>query len=329
MTVVQRPLRLLAMRPAKHPEAFLVTPERFEEARVRCGFDLPELAFEVCPVDAADLEERVAGADVLIGASVPTAAVKGNRGPLKLIQLSSAGYDHLLPLDWLPEQVSLSTASGVHAPKLREWATMTFLMLHIKVPHFVTQQRSHAWKPHLSTGIAGRKALIFGTGALGTAIARAAVDLGIEPIGVRRSETPSEPFTRVVTRPQALELMPEADFVVLATPLNDETRGIMDAECFARMKPGAGFVNVGRGGLVDQDALIAALDEGKVGGAVIDVTTPEPPPEDSPLWDVPNLIITPHISCDDPETYVPRVLDILMENLKRMVADDPLVNKVA
>jgi phosphoglycerate dehydrogenase-like enzyme len=102
----------------------------------------------------------------------------------------------------------------------------------------------------------------------------------------------------------------------------------MNEALFARMKEGAGFANFGRGGLVDQDAMIAALVSGKLGGAIIDVTEPEPPPTDSPLWDTPRLIITPHISCDDPITYIPRTLDIFFDNIIRQQAGTAIRNRV-
>ncbi len=328
MTTEHSPLRLLAMRPTEHSEEFSVTPARIEAAIARCARPLPAIDFSICPVEAGDLRDRVAAADVLIGSSVPRDAVRDNAGPLRLIQLSSAGYDHLYPLDWLPDAVELSTASGVHAPKLREWATMAFIMLHTGVPRFFTAQRRHEWKPESTPLVRGRKAMIFGTGGLGKAIAEAAVALGIEAVGVRRRAVPCEPFAHVVTRAEAEALLPEMDFVALATPLSAETRGMMDRNLFARMKPGAGFINVGRGGLVDQEALLEAMEGGRLGGAVIDVTTPEPLPEDSPLWDAPGLIITPHVSCDDPETYVHGVLDILCENLHRLTAGQAILNRV-
>jgi len=321
-------LRLLALCPPDQPELFQVTEAQFEAACARSSHALPAVDFGVCDTTAPNVGAILAEADVLVGAMVPTEAVRANRGPLKLIQLSSAGYDHLLPLDWLPEGVAMSTASGVHAPKLREWAAMALMMLHCGLPAAVSAQKAHRWAPIHSGGIAGRTALIFGTGGLGTAVAEAAVGLGVKAIGVRRSKTATPPFAEAITRAEAMQRLPEADFVVLATPLSEKTRGMIGREAFAAMKAGAGFINVGRGGLIDQDALIAVLESGHLSGAILDVTTPEPLPAEAPLWDVPNLIVTQHVSCDDPTTYVPRVLDILCENLSRLNRGEPLRNRI-
>jgi phosphoglycerate dehydrogenase-like enzyme len=119
-----------------------------------------------------------------------------------------------------------------------------------------------------------------------------------------------------------------ADFVVLAIPQTPATQRLMNADLFGRMKPGAGFANFGRGGLVDEDAMIAALSSGALGGAIIDVTEPEPPPAGSPLWDTPRLIITPHVACDHPSTYIPRTLEIFLDNIARLSQCRPIRNRV-
>jgi len=270
----------------------------------------------------------VAVADAMVGFRFPTGAIPRSNGRLRLIQLTGAGMEHLLPLDWLPRQVALATASGIHAPKTREWATMVFLMLHSNMPSIVTAQRGHEWTKPYSSTIGGRTALIFGAGGIGGAVAAAARGLGMKTVGVRRTVRATRGFDRIIGMDQAAEAVAEADFVVLATPLTPNTRHMMNADLFARMKPGAGFANFGRGGLVDEDAMIAALHSGKLGGAVIDVTEPEPPPPDSALWDTPRLIITPHISCDDPVTYIPRALDIFLDNVVRRVEGRPIRNRV-
>lgn len=322
------PLRLLvATRPTQIP-VFRIEPHHVDEALARSKLALPALAFDFCSVDDPSYHERLSHAFALFGHGFPTAPVRHHGRALRLIQLNSAGLEHLLPLDWLPRQVALATASGVHGPKLREWAGMVFMMLHTHMPHFVTAQRRHAWSKAYCTHIAGTRALIYGTGQIGQAVATAARRLGIETIGVRRMPAPARGFDRVIGIDAAQDIIPTVNFVVMATPLTPLTHHIANASMFAHMRKGCGFANFGRGGLVDQEALIAALTRGHLGGAVIDVTEPEPPPPTSPLWDTPNLIITPHVSCDDPIAYIPRTLDIFLDNVARRAAGRPVRNRV-
>ncbi|MFA5120970.1 D-2-hydroxyacid dehydrogenase [Zavarzinia sp.] len=321
------PLRLLVLRPPGQSAVFHVTPERLAAAFARAGVEMREITVETRPDGDPAIADALVRADVLIGADVPTRLLGAARH-LGLIQLSSAGIDHLLPLDWLPRHVALTTAKGVHGAKLREWAMMVFLMLHNQIPHFVTAQRRHGWERKLAPSVAGRRALIFGTGGIGRAIAAGAGQLGIEAVGVGRRGGPAAGFDAVLSPAEAETALGTADFVVLALPLTPATRGIADARFFGRMAPGAGFANFGRGDLVDQEALIAALDGGRLGGAVIDVTTPEPLPAGAALWDAPRLIVTPHVSADDPAGHVDRMLDILVENLRRRAAGLPLLNEV-
>jgi phosphoglycerate dehydrogenase-like enzyme len=306
---------------------FKIEQHHVDDALARWQGRLPPLDISFCSTESPEFGGRVAESFAMIGYRFPTAAIPQNSA-LRLIQLSGAGFEHLLPLDWLPRNVALATASGVHGPKIREWAAMVFLMLHSHMPHFVTAQRAHEWSKVYSSAIAGKTALIFGTGGIGGAIAAAARGLGIKAIGVRRSPRPARGFGAVIGLDQAPDAVAEADFVILAMPQTQETHHVMNAAMFARMREGAGFANFGRGGLVDERALMEALGSGRLGGAIVDVTDPEPPPPDSPLWDTPRLIITPHISCDDPLTYIPRTLDIFFANIIRRRAGVAVCNRV-
>jgi phosphoglycerate dehydrogenase-like enzyme len=321
-------LRALVAKFPTQAIVFKIEPHHVEEALARWRTPLPSLDIEFCSTEDPAFGERAAAADAMIGYRFPTAEIPRKGSALRLIQLAGAGLEHLLPLDWLPRQVALATASGVHAPKIKEWATMVFLMLHSRLPHFVTAQRAHEWSKEYSSHIAGRTALIFGTGAIGGAVAAAARGLRIRTVGVRRSVRPTRGFDTVISLDQVPQSIAAADFVVLATPLTPATQHIMNADLFGRMRPESGFANFGRGGLVDQDAMMAALRGGALGGAIIDVTEPEPPPPDSPLWDTPRLIITPHISCDDPSTYIPQTLDIFLDNIVRRAAGRAIRNRV-
>jgi phosphoglycerate dehydrogenase-like enzyme len=321
-------LNVLVAQYPNQEAVFRIVPSRVEAALARASPSMPPVEFGWCATDDPAFGERVAAADAMIGFRFPTEPIAQPGSALKLIQVAAAGIEHLLPLDWLPRSTALATASGVHAPKIREWATMVFLMLHSRMPHFVTAQRAHMWSKAYSSHIAGRAALIVGTGGIGASIAAAARSLGLRTTGVRRNVRPTRHFDTVIGLDALDGAMAEADFVVLAMPLTPSTRHIMNADRFKRMKPEAGFANFGRGGLVDQEALRAALVARTLGGAIIDVTDPEPLPSDSPLWDAPRLIVTPHLSCDDPESYVPRTLDLFLDNIRRCVDGRPIRNRV-
>jgi len=323
-----RKLNVLVAQYPNQEAVFRIVPARVEAAIARADKSLQPLEFSWCLTDDPAFGERAAAADAMIGFRFPTDRITWPGSALKLVQVAAAGIEHLLPLNWLPRRVALATASGVHAPKIREWAAMVLLMLHSRMPHFLTAQRAHQWSKAYSSHIAGRSALIVGTGGIGGAIAAAAHGLGIRTIGVRRNVRPTRNFDAVIGLEDLKNAVATADFVVLAIPLTPTTRHLMNADLFARMQPHASLANFGRGGLVDHDALRTALIAGSLGGAVIDVTDPEPLPADSPLWDTPRLIITPHLSCDDPESYVPRTLDLFLDNIRRRVEGRPIRNRV-
>lgn len=321
-------LKLLITQRDGGSPLFRITPEGVSAALARATAAMPPLDIIYADPDAQDYAHHLRSAFAVLGYHLPTGLIRAEAKALRLVQLNSAGLEHLLPLDWLPAGAVLATASGIHAAKLREWAGMVFMILHARMPHFMTAQRRHIWAKAYCGSIRGTAALIYGTGALGQAVAAAARRLGIETIGVRRSAKSARGFTRVIGQEEACALAGRVDFVVLTTPLTPLTRHMVDETFLARLRPGCGLANFGRGGLIDQTALIAALGSGQLGGAVIDVTEPEPLPDTSPLWDTPNLIITPHVSCDDPATYVAQVLDVFVDNIARCVAGRPLRNRV-
>jgi glyoxylate/hydroxypyruvate reductase A len=327
-----KPWRLLVCNEPNDGPDFQMRPADLAAALGRAGH-----AVDIAPrfVDANAAGANAAGwaaalqaSDALVGWRFPTRLIARHGAELRLIQSVNAGIDSLAPFDWLPPGAALCNASGIHAGKLREWAVMVLLMLHGRLPFFATEQRARRWSRVKTRRIAGHTVLVFGTGGLGGAVARAARSLGVRAIGVSRSGRPAADFDAVAGQDRATDCLGQADFVVLTLPLTPETRGLADTRFFAAMRPGAGFANFGRGALVDQPALCAALASGQLGGAVIDVTTPEPPPPGSPLWDAPNLIITPHVSCDDPTSYVADSLDLLITNLILLARGEPPLNQI-
>ena len=150
----------------------------------------------------------------------------------------------------------------------------------------------------------------------------------MEVIGISRHGKPVEGFSEVWTQGDLAEVLPRADFVLMATPMTTETENLLDRQKQALIKPGAGIINVGRAGTMDYDALVENLNRGHFSGAIIDVFDPEPLPADSPLWKTPNLLVTPHISADDGNTYVEMTLGLVFENLERYFKGQELKNLV-
>ena len=163
---------------------------------------------------------------------------------------------------------------------------------------------------------------------MGGASAAAARGLGLRVLGVRREGAPHEAVDQMYRSDQLDSTLPLADFLVLAAPLTKQTTALIDRRRFRMLRRGVGLLNVARAGLVDHQALIAALRDGMVSSAIIDVHDPEPLPADSPLWHVPNLFLMPHVSSDDEDRYLPRTLDLVCENMRRLSTGQPLLNMV-
>jgi phosphoglycerate dehydrogenase-like enzyme len=265
----------------------------------------------------AEFSAAMRDAEALIAdASVIQALFPCEAPRLKLIFLTNAGLDRLAPFTWLPPDVVLMNNRGTHAVKSGEFAIMSILMLANRIPAMVTNQRTGVWHKLWGSALGGRSAAIVGLGTLGSATAEHAARFGMRVTGVRANPAPHPVCERVIG-PDALdEVLPETDILVLACPLTAATRGLIDRRRLWLLPHGAGLVNIGRGGLLDQDALCDLLDGRHLSGAVLDVFTPEPIPPGHRLWSTPNLIISPHTAADDPATYNPRSLDIFLDNLR-------------
>ena len=247
---------------------------------------------------------------------------------LRWIHIIGAGIEHLLPLDWLPAGVTLTNNRGVHAEKAGQYGLMALLMLNNAMPDLIEQQRRRVYADRFTTAITGRTLLVVGAGALGSAVAKQAKLVGMQTVGIRRRPQETAGFDEIHPVDRLDELLPRADFILVAAPVTTETRGMIDKRRIGLLAPHAGLINMGRAPVVDYDALEGALRRGELAGAILDVFDPEPLPESSPLWDVPNLVMTPHMSSDDALTYAPRTLDLVFENLRRLSSDEPLLNVV-
>ena len=302
-----------------------VTPPRFAAGARRVP-DLRRRLRVTFGVDPPALEEGLREAEILVVAHVDGRDLATRAPHLRWIQSTSAGVEKLVPL--VPPDVVLTNASGVHIPKGGEYAMTALLMLQHGVPHFVTRQRERRWDPIFKTPIAGQTVAIVGVGRIGGEVARLARRFGLRVLGVRRTGRPHRWVHRMFTTRNIRAAFRQADFVVVTTPLTPETRGLIGAKELDALPRHAGLVNLGRGVVVDYDALSAKLRARELSGAVLDVFHEEPLPPESPLWSAPNVILSPHCAVDDGRAYVTRCLDIFFENLRRYVGGRPLRNVV-
>ncbi|MBB4891141.1 phosphoglycerate dehydrogenase-like enzyme [Streptomyces olivoverticillatus] len=246
---------------------------------------------------------------------------------VKVVQALTAGVDDLLPaLSLLPPGARLCSARGLHDASTAELALALVLASLRDVPGFVRAQDAQEWRQGFRPALADSSVLIVGYGSIGSAVEDRLVPFECaRVVRVARSSrmTARGPVHSVADLPA---LLPDADVVILVTPLTEETRGMADAEFLARMKDGALLVNVARGGIVDTKALLRELENGRL-RAALDVTDPEPLPPGHPLWSAPGTLITPHVGGPS-SAFAPRAKALLRDQLARFVRDEPLRNVV-
>lgn len=309
------------------PPHMHITPEVYQDAARRH----PDLASQLTVTfswDSEDFATHMQTAEILFAQRFPRENLSTVAPNLKWINAPSAGIEYLMPMDWLPDDVVLTNNSGTHAPKAAESVVMAVLMLNARLPAIIANQRASRWEQIFSSTAAGKTVTILGLGNMGRASARALRSLGITVRGVRRTAAPDDDVDAIFATGDLHAALADADFLVVAAPLTAETRGLIGAAELDQLKPGAGVVNIGRGPIVDYDALSARLEDGRLSGAVLDVFAEEPLPSESLLWKVKNAILTPHISSDDSARYMPRALDIFFENLQRTIDGVPLRNVI-
>jgi phosphoglycerate dehydrogenase-like enzyme len=240
---------------------------------------------------------------------------------LKFVQAFSAGVDRLLPL--IPSGVLLCNAVGVHDIPVAEWVIGVVLVMQRRLPELLDAQHSSKWirdesRSHFGADLEGKTVLVLGHGGIGRAVASRLAPFGARVTGIARHAREG------VETPEALPLrLPDADIVVDLLPSTPETAKLVDKDFLARMKPGALFVNAGRGTTVDTDALLESLQLGHI-RAALDVTDPEPLPPDHPLWRAPNVLITPHVA-GTVDRWEVRGYRFAGEQIRRYVAVEPLV----
>lgn len=280
---------------------------------------------------ALDTPEALAAAlpeITVLCAPVPPREGWSHAQKLRLIQLLGVGADMLLPSLDLPRAVEVATLRGVFAAEVTEHVVAMMLALVRAVPTLVARQHVREWVQFGSGTLAGKTIGLVGLGAIGSRIARAATALDMRVLATRRTLGASvRHVERVYASGDLDEMLRESDFVVVCVPKTVETTRLFDRTRFLGMKPGAILVNVARGGIVDEGALLEALSSGHLGGAAMDVFGEEPLPPSNPLWTAPNTIVTPHIAGWGLD-YVGRGVEVLLENVSRLEANAPRVGLV-
>lgn len=305
----------------------------FETTKARLAAALkayPEVAAKLkvsVGYDGDILEKELKTADVVFAWSFNRDNLAARAPKLRWVHAHGAGVSHLMPMSWLPPGAVLTNSRGVHGDRAGEYIMMAILMINNRLPEMVTNQRQARWDQLFNSSVAGKTLLVIGVGSVGGNAAGWAKKFGMKVIGIRRTGKKHKSVDEM-HGPDALRaLLPKADVVLMATPQTADTQQMLGAKELALLKLGAGLINYSRAGLVDYEALRARLERREI-SAILDVFNPEPLPSDSPLWNTPNLIITPHASSDDTEAYTPKTLDLIMRNMARFMAGKKLMNVV-
>lgn len=285
-------------------------------------------------VDELAAELPAAEGMVMLGHlyTAPVAALVRERAArLRWIQLTTAGYDGVT-FHGVPDTIAVTNAGHSHAPMVAEHALTLLTALTRRLHSFAARQAVHAFDravPLPPTTLEDATVAVLGFGGIGREIALRLRAFRSRVIAVARTPRHDDLADRVVGAEGLLGALAESDALVVACALTPQTRGMIDAAALMALRPGGLLVNIARGGIVDTDALMAALRGGHLAGAGLDVTDPEPPPADHPLWTCPNVIITPHISGVGSAAVRRRIADVVRENVGRFQADQPLVHRVA
>ena len=292
-------------------------------------------AFDIdLPQNEAALEQSIPGTEVLFAWGL-THRLVPKAGKLRWLHTPLAGVDRILTPDLVGSQVRITSSRGVNSVAVAEHTLGMVLALTRGIAASARAQKDHRWIQGELYGrvpalmeLDGKTLGIWGVGEIGRALGERAKAIGMKVVGVSRTpRKPPKGVDRLLPPNKADEMLATADVVVVALPLTKATSGIVGEKELRKMKPNAILINIGRGALVQAPALVRAMRECWIFGAGLDVLPSEPLPTDSPLWDLPNVLLTPHIAGTHPE-YMARSADIFLANLKAYLADRPLLNEI-
>ncbi len=303
-----------------HPEEFLP----------RLAARFPSAAFSAC-TNYDQLPARLAQVqpDVIFGFKFepkpfPRADILASEG-LRWLSVAFAGIDGVVP--WDEQKLIVTNASGVAATEMGHYALAAILGLFQGFPASFAGQAARRWRYRVNRSARNATLGIVGFGRSGREIARMARAVGLRVVVCRTRPEPAEDVEAVYATNQLHEMLGLVDVTVVCAPLTGATRDLFDRAAFQAMKPGSYFINIARGAIVDEESLIEALVSGQLAGAMLDVVRTEPLPSSSPLWDAPNLLITPH-SSSEYEGWVGEAATMFADNLERWMTDRPLENRV-
>ncbi|MGD9803101.1 MAG: D-2-hydroxyacid dehydrogenase [Hyphomicrobiaceae bacterium] len=315
MTLSNKPLMLLAVA---NPGAFR---ESLEKAGLADNFEMAHV-----PPGTKPTADQLARCEVLLAFGMPPGVI-GEMKNLKMIQSMTAGVDGWIGRKDLPADLPLSAARGTHLPQMPE--NILGALFHItKHYHTIAENQAQSkWVRSQSATLTGKTLGILGLGAIGAELARKASALDMHVIGTRRTPAPMQHVEKVYAPDETDEVLAQSDFVVLLLPVTPETESMFNRQRLQKMKPSAWLINFGRGALIVDDDLIAAVNAKDIAGAVLDVFRTEPLPSEHPFWQTPNITVLPHIGGGHPDRDK-WVAALLTENVRRHLGGEPLKEQV-
>ncbi len=273
----------------------------------------------------AEVDPYIADAEILVtfGAhlGLDAESILGRGKKLKWVLALGTGVDHITDVPALRPQAMVTNMHGMHGVPMTETALLSMLAFAREMPRMLRNQEKHHWERYGGRMLHGKTVGIFGIGAIAEVLGPVCKAFGMEVVGVTSSARQVSGFDRMVLRDDLIKAIGQFDHFVILTPLTPETRNIVDAKMLAAMKPTAFIINLARGGIVDEPALIDALHNRRIGGAAIDVFVQEPLPADHPFWGMDNVILSPHIGAFNAD-YTSQVLPFVKENMTRYLAGD-------
>ena len=267
-------------------------------------------------------------ADILLAWNFPTKDLSKIAPKLKWIHIVSAGVNHLSPFNWVKKDLVLTNSRGIQAKKAGEFGLMSILMLQNQMTRIITNQKQKDYVTLLSNPIENKNVVVVGTGSLGGSMIKHISSLGANVTGVNRRGRNVDGCSKVIKFDKIDKVLPEADFLYLAVPETNETKGMISKKRLDALKHTCGIVNIGRQSVMDYEHLRKKLKKNEISGAILDVFSEEPISRNSKFWDTPNLIITPHISSDSKGKYIEMVLEKFLTNLTLFIDKKDLINQV-
>lgn len=306
---------------------FTITKEHFEKALENETEIKDQIEF-IIDWDEDNFNSSMSNSDILLTYDFPTKNLKEIAPNLKWIHCTAAGVEHMFPFNWVYDGLKITNSSGVHAKKAGEFGLMSVLMLQNHIPKIVTNQKNKDFISTFGNPIAGKNIVLIGTGSLGSSMAKLVAPLGANIIGVNKKGKSVEGCSKIITIDKLDSVLPIADILYLALPETPETKNLIDKRRLDLLKSTCGIVNIGRQSALDYEVLCDKLENNDLAGAILDVFNPEPIDKNSRLWNIKNLIITPHVSSDDNGNYVKLTLELFVKNLKFFIKKKELTNQI-